>query len=317
MPHLPQAAHRLFARQHGVASVSQLTAVGLSRRQLDRLEAFHAIDLVLRGAYRCPSVAVTEMTRCAAVCLANEEVVVAGPTAGRLWQFRRLPSDARVHVLAPPASNPSIARWVKPYRTAAIHAHDIVERPDGIRVTSRARTAFDLARHLRPDDLLSVIEQAMHDGRLTEDDMRAVAVEWLSPRRPWARTFLRQLDRRLGGGTAESHAEVVVANRLLAAGLRGLVRQYEVDLPGYGPARFDLADPRRRWAIEIDIHPTHDESLGRQRDRRRHVAAATLGWFISHLDRRTYERGLDHWIDSMVLQRALLPSVGARLSAHR
>jgi hypothetical protein len=296
MTHLTSCAHQFFARQHGVASVSQLQSSGLSPRAIERLEQVGAIELVLRGAYRTASVELDDVGRCSAICLARPNTVVAGPTAGRLWDFRRLPRDRRVHVIAPPASNPAIARWVVPYRTAAIHPDDVVERPDGIRMTTRERTAFDLARHLDADSLLSVIEQAMRDGNLDELAMRAVAVDWISPQRPWVWSYLRQLDRRLSGGAAESHPEVIVATALDAAGVRGLVRQYELRIPGYGPARFDLAIPRLRWAIEIDVFPTHDETIGRARDRRRDAAASGAGWTTHRLDRRTYETDLDRWI---------------------
>ncbi len=296
MTHLTSGAHQFFARQHGLASVSQLRSSGLSPRAIERLEQVGAIELVLRGAYRTASVELDDIGRCSAVCLARPSTVIAGPTAGRLWDFRRLPHDRRVHVIAPPASNPAIARWVVPYRTAAIHPDDVIERPDGIRVTTRERTAFDLARHLDADSLLSVIEQAMHDGRLDEPAMRAVAVDWISSQRPWVWSYLRQLDRRLSGGAAESHPEVIVATALAAAGVRGLVRQYELRIPGYGPARFDLAIPRLRWAIEIDVFPTHDETIGRARDRRRDAAASGAGWTTHRLDRRTYETDLDRWI---------------------
>ena len=307
MTHLTSRAHRYFACQHGIASVSQLRSGGLSPRAIERLEQVGAIELVLRGAYRTASVELDDIGRCSAVCLARPYTVIGGPTAGRLWGFRRLPRDRRVHVIAPPASNPAIARWVVPYRTAAIHPHDVVERPDGIRVTTRERTAFDLARHLDADSLLSVIEQAMRDGQLDEQTMRAVAVDWISPQRPWVWSYLRQLDRRLSGGAAESHPEVIVATALGAAGVRGLVRQYEVRVPGYGPARFDLAIPRLRWAIEIDVFPTHDETIGRARDRRRDAAASGAGWTTHRLDRRTYETDLDRWIvAAAAIHRALL-----------
>ena len=295
MPSLSVAAHDLLARQHGVISVAQLLAAGMSRRQVEALESDRAIVLVLRGVYRSRSVRLDQLGRCAAVSLLRPEIIVAGPTAGRLWGFRRLPQDRRVHVVAPPASNPTIATWVVPYRTAAIHATDVVERPDGIRLTTRERTAYDLARHLGDDDLLSVIEQAMHDGRSSDDALRHVAVDWLSPQRPWARRFLLQLDRRLAGGAAESHPEVIVGDALRRAGVRGLVRQHEVDIPGYGPARFDLAIPKLRWAIEVDVFPTHDETIGRLRDRRRDTAAATVGWITTRLGRAEYERDLAGW----------------------
>ncbi len=295
MAHLTASAHDHFARQHGVASVDQLVDAGISRRQIERLEEDGAIELVLRGVYRSRSVRADELARCAAICLARHGVAIAGPTAGRLWGFRRLRRDQRVHILAPPASNPATASWVRTYRTAAVHPVDIIEREDGIRLTTRARTAFDLARHLGPDDLLSVIEQAIRDGGLDDAALRQVAVDWLSPRRPWARTFLRQLDRRLMGGAAESHAEVHVGTVLAECGVRGLVRQYEVDIPGYGPARFDLAIPRLRWAIEIDIFPTHDETIGRLRDQRRDAAAIGAGWTTTRLSRAQYERDLPGW----------------------
>ncbi len=306
MTQLTSEAHQLFARQHGVASVGQLRSGGLSSRSIERLEELGAIALVLRGAYRSSSVELDDMGRCAAVCLARSNTVIAGPTAGRLWGFRRLPHDHRIHVISPPASNPATARWVVPYRTAAIHPDDVVERPDGIVMTTRQRTAFDLARHLDDDRLLSVIEQAMHDGRLDEQTMRGVAVDWISPQRRWVWSYLRQLDRRLAGGAAESHPEVVVATALAAAGVRGLVRQHELAIPGYGPARFDLALPRLRWAIEVDVHPTHDDTLGRARDRRRDAAASVAGWTTRRIDRHTYEHDLDRWVTATTeMYRAL------------
>ena len=262
---------------------------GLSIRQLQRLQHDGGLELVLRGAYRTPSAPVTELSQCAAVCSARPDVAIAGPTAGRLWGFRRLPPDQRIHVLAPPASNPAIARWVIPYRTAARHDHDVIERDDGIRVTSRQRTALDLARWLGPDDLLSVIEQAAHDGRLADDDFLEVVADWLSPRRPWARAFLQALDRRLPGGPAESHPEVRVADALSSAGVMGLVRQHRVELPGHGEVRFDLAIPGLRWAIEVDLHPRHRETMGVASDARRDRAAATAGWTTTRITKTHYD----------------------------
>jgi hypothetical protein len=74
----------------------------------------------------------------------------------------------------------------------------------------------------------------------------------------------------------------VVGEALTAAGVRGLVRQFEIDIPGYGPARFDLAIPKLCLAIEVDIFPNNDETIGNIRDRRlgrlsRHGDAPVLG----------------------------------------
>lgn len=292
MTRLPVAAHRTIARQHGVASTAQLTAQGLSIRQIQHLADTGQLIHVERGAYASPSVCLDELGRCAAICVARPDVAIAGPTAGRIWGFRHVTADRRLHVIAPPRAQPASRIGVAVYRTAAIHDDDIIHRTDGIRVTSRARTCLDLARHLSADDLLSVIEQAMHDGRLSNAEMRAVAVDWISPQRKWLRTYLRQLDRRIAGPAAESRPEVDLGQALERAGVVGLVRQFEIDLPRCGRARFDLAVPKLRWAIEVDVHPVHEETAGRKSDQRRDAAAIALGWLVSRVPRHEFERSV-------------------------
>jgi very-short-patch-repair endonuclease len=284
MAHLTSEAHRLLARQHGIASIGELIASGVPLHDIRRIERAGGLELVLSGAYRTPSVPFDEVARCAAVCVAHPELTIAGPTAARLWGFRRVSNlDRRIHVIGPPASNPTIAAWVVPYRTAAIHERDIVCRRDGIRLTSRPRTVFDLARLVDATTLRSLIEQAMADGPHTNQDMVDVAADWQSPRRRWARTYLAQAVRRLPGGPAESHHELVLAEALVEHGVTGLVRQFTIELPGYGRARFDLAVPELRWAIEVDAHPSHRDPVGVAQDARRDECANASGWLVTRV----------------------------------
>ena len=268
---------------HGVATSFELQQCGLSAPAVRSLVEAGNLVAVVKGVYRIPAVALDESARCAAICAAHPDVAISGPTAGRLWGFRRLPRDQRIHVLASPASHPTVSSWVVPYRTAAFHPEDVVRRPDGIAVTSRGRTALDLARFVNVTDLLSIIEQVLRDGKLDDDDLRMVAVDWMSPQRPWIRRFLELLDGRLRGGPAESHGEAVLGQALDSAGLIGVERQHRIDLPGYGPARFDLAVPSVRLAIEADLHPTHSETAGRCRDTARDVAAGELDWSVERV----------------------------------
>ena len=53
-------------------------------------------------------------------------------------------------------------------------------------------------------------------------------------------------------------------------------------------ARFDLAVPDARWALEIDVFPTHAETVGRERDALRDAAAAALGWRVCRIGAREY-----------------------------
>jgi very-short-patch-repair endonuclease len=310
MTNLSADAQRVLASQHGVASTDQLIAAGHTKRQIERLEQLDQLQLVVRGAYRSPIAPFDDLARCAAICLGRPNVVIASMAAGRLWGFRRLPRDARVHIIGPRASNPGIAPWVVTYHTDAIHPYDILTRSDGIRLTTRVRTAFDLARSLKADDLLSVIEQVVHDGGVTEDALWDVATEWVSPRRPWIQHYLRQVVRRFPGGAAESHHEVVVASMLREAGVGGLVRQHRIDLPGYGLARFDLAVPPLKLAIEVDVHPEHQTLRGRTSDERRDAAAARQGWLTCRVTADDYA----HRLREMTVRIATLARSRASLA---
>lgn len=298
MTYLPPAAHAWFANQHGVASLDQLLGTGLNEGQVEHLVDRGALVNIVRGAYATPSVHIDQLSRCAALCLARPHVAIAGPTAGRLWGFRRVGQSTMIHLIGPPGSNPAVSKGVRTYHTSAIHPTDVIDREDGIRVTSRARTALDLTRFLPSDDHLAVIEQAIRDGALTDAEMRRVAADWVE-RRPWVRTFLRQLDRRLPGGAAESDPEVRVGDALRHRGIAGIVRQLEIDLPGFGPVRFDLAIPDVKVAVEIDLHPTHEEMIGAERDHRRDDASRRAGWAVMRIDRRTYHRELERALDSI------------------
>ena len=110
-PFTKEALDHLEAH-HGIASRAQLDAAGLSAQTVRQMVDADNLVEVLKGVYRMPAVPFDEMARCAAVCAGHPNVAVSGPTAGRLWGFRRLPRDHRIHVLAPPASHPTLAPWV-------------------------------------------------------------------------------------------------------------------------------------------------------------------------------------------------------------
>ena len=93
-----------------------------------------------------------------------------------------------------------------------------------------------------------------------------------------------------------------------AAGISGLERQYPIDLPGYGRARFDLAVPSLRWAIEVDVHPAHRETAGIVSDRRRDRASQAVGWWTSRVSADDYEEGFDATITDLLRVHARLLS---------
>ncbi|MGD9997056.1 MAG: hypothetical protein AB7L17_09475 [Ilumatobacteraceae bacterium] len=109
----------LAARRHSVVTDATMRALGLTIEQRKRLVRDGHLQRLLDGSYLIGGADPDELSRCAAVC-GRPNVVVCAPTAGRLWNMRRTPRDGLVWVIAPPASNPTVEPWVRPYRTALI-----------------------------------------------------------------------------------------------------------------------------------------------------------------------------------------------------
>ncbi|MEM1335449.1 MAG: type IV toxin-antitoxin system AbiEi family antitoxin domain-containing protein [Actinomycetota bacterium] len=283
MPALTPAANRRLATQHGVISRFQLIDAGLSERGVSRLVARDELIEEHRAVYRIASAPTTEASRSVAVCLARPDAVIAGPTAGRYWSFRRVPDDRRIHVITPRHSAPVQRPHVRGHRTDVIAPSDIVEIADGRRILSRQRTAVDLARSVPADaDLDSILEQAIAKGAVPAELLDA-CLPFVGPKRSWARRVPGRLARRVAGGGGDSHVEVQVGAALAEAGVAGLVRQHPLVLPDGRAIRFDLAIPSIRWAAEVDVFPTHFEADGATADARRDRACASVGWVVRRI----------------------------------
>ncbi len=271
-------------RQHyGVIGVRPDEDAALTVDQIRKLVDERVLERVIDGAYRLTSHPLNELARCAAVCLSRPSLVIAGPTAARLWALRRAPRGGVIHVIGPSGSQPCRAPWVNTYRTDAIDPLDIESRSDGIRLTSARRTMLDMYRYLPHADVLSMIEDGLNRQLFTLDDLMDVAMPLVSLGRPAVGKFIKLIESRGSGAAAESGWEERVFQALRRR-VTGLVRQFPVVLDGYGPARFDLAVPSLNWAIEIDVHPSHLDRDGVARDKRRDRASSRAGWRVTRLD---------------------------------
>lgn len=288
------------ANHHTVVSDADLSRLGVSRSQRRGLVGQEVLERVLDGAYRFPGSPNDELARCVAACLRPNGLIVAGPTAGRIWGLRRMPRNGRVHVIAPPASNPSVEPWLKPYRTSLIDPLHVVQRPDGIRLTCPPRTVVDLTRYLSDSDLLSVIDQVESEGMGTSQTMWQVAADLATPGRPWARRFLRVLEQRPQHGVPASHWESRVVAALIERGIRDLMPQRSLVVPGWGPIRLDASVDRIRWGVEVDVYPTHFTEEGASRDRERDLACDAIGWRVSRVARPALKRDFNLAIDRLI-----------------
>ena len=124
---LTRLAHTA-AGQFGIVSRDQLLELGVGPDRINRLVYAGLLERVLDGAYRLVSHTESESGRSLAVSLSRPGVAIAGPTAARLWGFRRVPRDGLVHVIVKPHGQPGRAPWLRTYRTAMIRDEDIVTR---------------------------------------------------------------------------------------------------------------------------------------------------------------------------------------------
>ena len=177
-----------------------------------------------------------------AICLSIPGAVLSHASAAAYWGIRRAQKD-RVEVTVPHRT------WVLD-RRAVVHYsnrmpdHHVVDLVDGGRVTSVARTVFDLGGVLDEQGHLSVIEDVRNKGLCTDAELGEVYHDLCGRGRrgsaAWQR--LAQLTDRAARPTM-SELELEFQEALVAAGLPPAVQQHPVVLPNGRTAYLDLAYP--------------------------------------------------------------------------
>lgn len=268
-----------LAAHHGVVGSTTLDELGVSRRhRLTLLEQRLLIE-VHEGVYRSAYTAFDFDARCAAACMADPTLVVSCTSAGRLWDLRRCAGDD-IHVVTSRRTKP-IRHGVVMHRTLALDTSDIVERDDGIRVTSPARTYFDLARHLGELSLESVAEQLIDTELCSYADLDDAVARLAVAGRAGSTRAARVLQRRAPGVAAvDSHIELVLLDALRRAGVRGIVTQPAVTLRNGAVIHPDLGIPSLGFYVEVDHHTWHGtrEAIDRdtERDRQLRLTGAVV-----------------------------------------
>jgi hypothetical protein len=173
----------------------------------------------------------------------------------------------------------------------------------GMRVTTPARTAFDIGRRLQLKEGVQRI-----DALMNATDLKAVDVEELIGQHRGARG-VRQLAKtlQLVDGGAESPYESLTRLLLVQAGFPRPQTQIPVyDDSGYRFARIDMG--WSEWLVGVDFEGAHHWTDPKQRewDAERYAKLAELGWADIRLTSRTLHKN----------PRVFLDRVGATLIAR-
>ncbi len=281
-----------FASQLALITRRQVLAAGGTASTIKRRIASGRWEVAERGVYGLAGVAWTWRRDLAAVVLSVPSGVASHRAAAKLlgahWDDRATPP---IELCVPDRCSPR--RTFRRTRARSVDRQLIVHENvdlcrtapqviDGIPTTPPLRLAVDLGGVVPFDQYRRSISQLMkHHG-----------VDWASLDRVYrhhsvqGRTgcgALRDLlERHFGNeGVPDEVVEARCADLLVDAGLPAPAHQVEVVRPDGSVARFDLAYPEFRIAIETD-GKGHGEEPTRQSDNRRRNDVQILGWQVFH-----------------------------------
>ncbi len=253
------------AIRRGVLTIDELRGSAWTRVRHDvyadaRLEHDHA--LACRGALaRLPPT-----------------TVIAGSSAAFLHGVDHAATYADdVHVITPPG--------VRVGAQLRLRVHHLDLRPDEIAGTplrtTPARTAWDVARWLRPIDAIPIVD-ALLAGDLTTSEALTRQLRRNTGRRGW-----RRAERvfALADGGAQSPAESRLRVHLVLAGLPRPVAQCPVRVSPTLVLHPDLGWPEWRVAVEYDGN-WHADAEQLHRDRQRLNQLVGAGWMVLHVTSR-------------------------------
>ena len=240
----------------------------LSARQLRRF-----YTPVYPGVYAPRGAELTARQRARAAWLwSRRSGVAAGMSAaamlGSRWVEPHLPAELVHSNRRPPAMLTVHSDRLLAHETTAV---------DGMRVTTAARTAFDLGRRLPVDDAVKRIDALMNATRLQTRDVQAIADQHRGSR---GLTRLRSTLALVDGG-AESPYESLTRLMLVRAGLPRPQTQIRVaDASGATVAYLDMGWPQFLVAVEYDGAQHWTDSRQRRRDIERFAELEALGWIV-------------------------------------
>jgi hypothetical protein len=274
-------AHHI-STTHGVVTTAQLIDDGYTEHTIRRQVELGVLVRIHHGVVRVATSPDTFEARCAAACAADPQVVITGPAAARLWQFRHvfrpdLPI-ALVNHDRTPISNGVILR-----RTNRLDDSDVVERGDGIRLASPPRAWFDCARDL-DDERFERLTEWVLDQHTTMPTLWRLTMRMTSRGRPGMARVQRVMSLRSDWQKpAGSGLELRVLNALERRGVGPLVRQFPLHLPNGVVIHPDGADLAARWAVEVDHVTWHGGRFDAQRDKGRDRGARRIRWQVDRV----------------------------------
>lgn len=267
---------KIAAEQDGVVTARQCLAAGMRWDEITLRYRTGAWRGVFRGVYFVHRDQPSNRARIRAGLLSLGPTAIATLTsAATLHGLPYPPEDPAVHASVPPERN----RLDQPgllVRQLVVPDSDCVE-VDGMRATSPARTLADLALRLNRPDTVSMLDGALHQQIISDEDLLLITA--MVRRRRGAVRARRRL------AEVDGRAASPLETRIRLVCTDGGVPPEEVQYPvtdGYGHvvAIADLAWPSRKLIVEVDGRLVHATPEAIYHDRRRQNELAAKGWTV-------------------------------------
>lgn len=304
-----------FGSHHGVVTRAWLREHGVTDGQVRQMRESGRILEAHRGVYRSSSAPRTQYQRMVEL-VACTDGAVSHTSAGQIWGFRKLNRYRDIHL--------SVAQVVQRrfygeglddvvlHRSSALPASDVVKRGDGIVLTSPVRTVVDLAAVISEEDLESIIEQGLAMGRFTLTKLLATQDRLALPGRKGAKQLRRVLaGRSLRQRPVDSDYELRLLRALQDEGMPTFERQMPLLLAGGELVHPDLADPTRRFIIEVDHATWHVGEKAKMYDHWRDRQYHLLGWHSERVSDKDIDHRLPETVQELLAIYRSLPAVGA------
>lgn len=271
----------------GVFDLTMSERSGVSRAQLRRLAVGARVQRVGSGLYQRVGAAAPDQRAwiLARAARLGADVVVAHESAAAIWSLRTphlVPQDSRELMIIRTRESFGSRRMpevrVLPSQVAATQIVEV----DGVRVTSLARTALDVARGCRFERALVPLDHASALGASAEEFTRLARymTGW-----PGSRVFRPAI--AFANPLAESGLESMARGCALAQGLPAPTAQLPLVGASGASYRGDLAWPDAHVILEVDGREKYDvgaSAVFAERTRQRDLTEA--GWTVV---RMTYE----------------------------
>lgn len=273
-----RAVLRLAARQHNAFSRPQAHELGFSNKQIRHRIASGIWTAAHRDVFLLAAGSRTIETRCKAATLALPGSAGSHATAGSLLKMIDL-GGGLIHVSRRHGRHHRLP-GVRLHQSRYLPEHHVTS-VEGIPVTTRERTIFDLASRLDERRLGRLVDDAVRSSHTTLDDIGEVFRELASPARPGTRRMAVVLDHRSAAPLDASELELRFHDLCVQRGLP--IGSTEVPAPWRGTdvsnrERVDVAYAVERLIVELDSRAYHTLLEDFESDRLRDQMAIAAGW---------------------------------------